>query len=306
MRTCLYYSESFLQIFKEYLAGIHNSRTAYEYQGYVILLCNYCEKDFLDIAREDVISFFHYMEGKRQNGTLSGKTVCVRLSCYRTLALYIQQNHQELEYKNPFLDIKKPDINDEIRVINMPSMEELDVVMSIAKETPMYYCILALATRTALSASNIVRLTFRNIKIIEEQTVLQISQGTKRKEDFFVRLPEDVEIILNDYINMLDTEIIDREGHLFYNKYKHALTIKNLDDGIARILKKSGLEKKYTMKDFRTRAVLEYAKAGATEHEIADYTGLGELRIRSFYRAANKVADCPANLVNYSLKSFSN
>ena len=305
MRECIYYSESFNMIFKEYLVRISNQRTAYEYEGYVILLCNYCCKDFLEITKEDAMSFFNYMESKRQNGTLSGKTICVRLSCYRALTLYIQKNHPELELSNAFLDIKRPDVSDEIQQINIPSMKELDAVMSVAKEEPMYYCIIAMATRTALSASNIVKLTLNNIKIIDGQTVLQISQESKKKEDIFVRLPEDVIMILSDYMDTLDENLLDSEGHLFYNKHKHALTIKNLDDAVARILKKSGLENKYTMKDFRTRAVLEYAKAGATEHEIVDYTGLGELRIRSFYRAASKISDCPASLVNYSLRSFS-
>lgn len=304
MRKCAYYSEVFSDILADYLSQVRNSRTAYEYEGYVMLLCNYCKKDFLDIREEDARSFFNYMESKRENGSLSGKTICVRLSCYRAITRYIQKEYEDLALHNAFASIKRPNVSDEICKINIPSMEELDLVLSAAKAEPVYYCILALATRLALSATNIIKLTTHNIQVIDNRVVLQISQESKRKEEFFVRLPEDVAMILSDYMDTLSEEQLDAAGHLFYNRHGHPMTLKNLDDGITRIIKRSGLIKKYTMKDFRTRAVLEYANAGATEHEIVDHTGLGELRIRSFYRAVGALRECPADLVNYRLATF--
>ena len=304
MRACAYYSDVFKKILSEYLSQVRNDRTAYEYEGYLMLLCNYCKKDFLDIKEADTRSFFNFMESKRQDGTLSGKTICVRLSCYRALTRYIQKEYDHLELQNAFESIKRPDVSDEISKINIPTMEELDQVLSAAKKEPMYYCILALATRLALSATNILKLTTHNIQVINDRVVLQISQESKRKEEFFVKLPEDVVLILSDYMDTLGEDQLDAAGHLFYNRHGHPMTLKNLDDGITRILKRSGLIKKYTMKDFRTRAVLEYANAGATEHEIIDHTGLGELRIRSFYRAAGTLRECPADLVNYRLATF--
>jgi len=54
----------------------------------------------------------------------------------------------------------------------------------------------------------------------------------------------------------------------------------------------------------RARAILEMIGAGATEQTVQDYLGLGTLRTRQFFEVKNTLQGCPADLVNYQIKSI--
>lgn len=305
MAQCKYLKKDTLEILDCFCAARRNQRTAYEYMGYIRSLCNYCEKDFLLLTKEDATKYFDYLHNSYTLGTLSRKTICVRLSCYRSIASYIVETYPDITYVNPFLHIKRPMVNDEIKALQIPSMEELDMIMQTAQNFPPCFCIFALAARTALSASNILRLRIDSLQEIEGRYLLFLKSSSLNKEDLYIDLPDDVVKILIDHISSLDQHIIDESRHLFYNKHKKVMTLKNLDDLVHKVVKASGVSTQYSLKDLRTRAILDYAHAGASIEDIRHYTGLGELRLQSFYRASHIVRTCPADLVCYTLKSTS-
>lgn len=302
MAQCKYLEKETLEVLDRFCASRRNQRTAYEYMGYIRSLCEYCEKDFLALTESDVRKYFDHLQNKYTAGALSLKTVCVRLSCYRSIASFIMDSYSDTAYINPFLHIKRPAVNDDIKVLQIPSMEELDIIMQTARNYPPSFCIFALASRTALSASSILRLRLDSLKEIEGRYMLFIKSTSLDKEDLCVNLPDDVAKILLDHIASLDKSIIDESQHLFYNKHKRAMSLKNLDDLVHRVVKESGVATQYSLKDLRTRAILDYAHAGAAVEDIRNYTGLGELRLQSFYKASHIFNSCPADLVCYSLK----
>lgn len=302
MVQCKYLEKETQEVLDHFCASRRSHRTAYEYMGYVRSLCEYCEKDFLMLTENDVCKYFDYLQNKYATGTLSLKTICVRLSSYRSIASFILDSYPDTAYINPFLHIKRPAVNDDIKVLQVPSMGELDIIMQTAHNYPPSFCIFALASRTALSASSILRLRLDSLKEIEGRYMLFIKSTSSDKEDLCVNLPDDVAKILLDHIASLDKSIIDENKHLFYNKHKRAMSLKNLDDLVHRVIKESGVTTQYSLKDLRTRAILDYAHAGAAVEDIRNYTGLGELRLQSFYKASHIFNSCPADLVCYSLK----
>lgn len=299
-----YLSEYFeKEIFPRYCARMRNARTKKEYASYIRILCDkFIHKDFLDITPEDAHEAFRKMKEFQRRGELSGKTICVRLSCYNAVSRFVKEEFPELEFENPFSKIERPEVSDRIRESRIPSMAELDAILSEAKKEPMYYLILSISTRTGMSASKIIRIT--KDCVFEESG----NMGVVLNDDLYpqkssaIIFPNDVSVLLKRYLESVI--ITDNENHIFFNRHGNPLTIKNLDSNIARIVKKAGVTYQYTLKDMRSRAILDMIDAGADEKEIQNYVGIGPIRTRQYYQAKGLVRGCPANLVNYEIKAI--
>jgi site-specific recombinase XerD len=100
---------------------------------------------------------------------------------------------------------------------------------------------------------------------------------------------------------------IDESGHLFYNKHNNPLTARNLDAYFEKIWKKSGIETKYTLKDLRSRSILDMVSAairsGSDLPTVGAYVGIKDLRLNTYVSANTIVGDCPADLVNFQIKN---
>ena len=185
-------------------------------------------------------------------------------------------------------------------------MEELDKFMGCVRNDPMYFLIYALATRVGLSASSILRI--KEGDVLKEdftdaegnslsRTFLRLD-GSGFTEDRYVVLPNDVAELFDRYLAVV-TPI---EGKIFLNQHNHPLTLKNLDSATERFIRQSGI-KRCTMKDLRSRAILELIKSGNDLDSIKEYTGLSYMRINTLASSKHLVdRKCPADLVNYELK----
>lgn len=291
------------EIFQTYASKVKNARTRTEYLRYIGILCNrFCKKDFLEIIEIDAINAFNQMYALCGEGNLSKKTICVRLSCYNSISKHIEKTYPELEFKNPFTKIIRPETDEKVTLANIPTLEELDVILTAAKTEPMYYLIISIATRVGLSATKILKMKKNSLFTENGRVGIFFPDSQSPTRSLSVILPEDVQLLLMNYIESMT--YINEDGNLFYNKYKHVLTLKNLDVNIASICKRAGLERTYGLKDMRTRAIMEMISAGATEQTVQDYLGLGALRTRQFFEVKNTLQGCPADLVNYQIKSI--
>lgn len=302
-KTSEYCSAEFNRHLEHYGYSVRKQRTFEEYVNNVNLLCNYLCMDFLDIDYNAAMKYYSYMMQRFRGETLSRKTICVRLSCYKSIASYISEVDES--YENPFALIKYPDKTDDtLNPKRIPSISELDDFISTVRSDPMFFLIYALATRVALSASTIIRMKITDI-IKEEyddgQTATLIRlPGIGKNEDKFIMLPRDVATLLDRYL----ATVVPVDGKIFVNQHRRPLTLKNLDTATSRFLVASGIKNKYTMKDLRSRAILELAKAGVSLDEIHEYTGLSYMRINTLVKSKYLVErKCPANLVNYELKT---
>lgn len=293
-------AKEFIYYYEITLRGLNKERTKDEYTGYINLLCNYLNKDFLEISEKDAQKYFSYLNEQYRKEKLSRKTICVRLSCYNKVASCISE--QDEEYKNPFELIPRPKVdNNKINPLNVPSVEELDTLLALAKKNYMLYTILCLASRVALSSENIVNLNTSKIVREKEKIVLICPPKNDFQKERFIVLPSDVSKVLNTYIQSIEP---DENGSIFFNKHHKPLTVRNLDQYVSDLVKESGITKKYSLKDFRTRAILEIEDGGATEDVISEYIGLAPTRVRDFISAKGLLKDrCPAELSVISIRA---
>ena len=290
-----YYLEAFLTTKK-------NKRTKEEYRNNIIMLCEkLLKKDFLDITEEDAYTLFQRMNERIYEEKLTYKTVTFRLCVYSSFANFIQTVYPDLKYTNPFVKIERPVIIDKVSPASIPSLEELDKILSVAKSEPMYYLIIALVTRCGLTATNIVRLTKTNIFVEKDKWGLYIPNPENENKTISILLPKDVIQLLKKYLLTLKYE--DSQQHLFYNVHGNAITLKNLSSHIDKIVTAADVEFHYTLKDMRSRAILDLIESGADGETVQQYMGIGPMRTRQFFEAKGMATGCPVDLVNYRLKT---
>ncbi|WP_026653441.1 tyrosine-type recombinase/integrase [Butyrivibrio proteoclasticus] len=288
-------SEDFKRYFMECTMNM-NSRTRDEYISYINLLVNRQCKDFIDITEEDARSYFNYLGSKLDSGSMTRKTVGVRLSCFRTIASFLEDKIEE--YRNPFINIVRPEISPDINPNRIPSMEELDMLMSASRTDPKSFLIMALATRMGLSVTSILSLNRGSIVKEGSITYLYFASKNDFKGNSYIPVPEDVAVILDDYVSQLS----DEDNVLFKNKRGNRMNLQNVDKIVRDLVKTTGIKTNYTMKDFRNRAILEMAAHGASLNDLKAYTGLSDVRLDTFMKHTDYVSThCPANLVNYRL-----
>ncbi len=289
-----YCSEDFKKYFYASVQG-REKRTIEEYIGYVSLICNKCMKDFLELTVDDVSLYFQSLNSQLSDGKITRRTIGTRLSCYRTISQYIEDRLDG--YVNPFTRVIRPASKPDFDPNKIPTMKELDMLMSEAKADPQLYVILALATRVGLSAASIMSLRYNMIMCENDRVYLFFQNKSDFKKDTYIQLPEDVRDIVISYCG---TRLGTSDEHLFKNKWGNPMSLVNLDAAVAGVTKKCSLD--YTLKDFRARAILEMAKAGVGLDSLMAYTGLSSTRLESFVKSKDILSGvCPADLVNYRL-----
>jgi len=300
-----YLSKEFMEYFNHFSSD-YRTRTVKEYLGIVRLLSEYAKKDFLDISPTDAGNFFSDMKIRIQHDKMTVSTYNARLSCCKKLGTYIEETYPQLNYSSPFVLIEALPMKLSIKASNVPSLEEMDALLSVSKDNSMYYLILCLAFRMGLSSSDIVALRRTYIRQLDDCVTIVFPPDPSHKEQREKALPEDLKDIMLDYLKNMVYE--DSEGHLFYNKYRNPLTLRNLDSLIKKMMKLSGVVGDYTIKDFRTRAILEMVRVSANDESgeelerVCEYVDIGELRMSYYKEARNLVNSCPANLVNLRVK----
>lgn len=294
-------------ILPDFLGTYDNKRTAEEYFSAVNMLCDFVKKDFLDVTCGDADSYFSVLDDSISAGSFSPHTYNVRLSLYKNLADYILEKCPGVMEINPFMHLSRKITSANIDISKIPTMKELDQILCAAKEySSMYYVIISLVGRLALTSSSIVSLDASNVLTENGRVMLYFPRHGKTPEQV-VMLPEDVQLLLTSYLE--NATHLSRGGYLFINSHGNPLSLRILDRHFSNILSKSGVCRRYTLRDVRTRAVLEMTKAALDNNvelsAVASYTGLRSLRMSSFAEACVHHTPCPADLVNFRLNSHS-
>lgn len=302
-----YLSELFMDYFTEFInqnAMSDNTRKEYLYR--IRHICDWCEKDFLDITAQDAEKYFNYLQNQRASQDISRRTIYGRYNTCCNVSSFIQ-NQGANEYRNPFTSLKicAPD-NECVPLHSIPSSEAMDTILEKAPDE-MYYLVFALAFRVALSLSEILSLTTNHI--VESGDVMFIRCNARKTIPArTVALSEDIANLMRNYLNNMP--YMDEQGHLFYNKYKNPLTMDNATRCLRKIMKECNFDEKYTLRGFRSRSILDMvvatAKKEACMEDVADYVGIRSHRLAAYVKSSSGVIiNTPANLVNINIKPYS-
>jgi len=288
---------------KEYLyayfeANKFSALTKVEVEKTISKICDFCGKDFLDIDRVDSEKFYRDMVDR---GLTASTTNSIWSRC-RKFATYLYKNSELIDYVSPFSDTILEKVPVRVNTNRIVGTSEVDKILEAAKDNLMVYVILSMAFRIAVSSSDFINLKKENVKFLEDGALLYFPKKHLHKEQV-IPLPDDIAKLLKLYMD--NQPYYDSEGHLFYNKWKSPLTMRNLDALVEKYRKAAGVEK-YTLKDLRSRAILDMINAtqdnGGDIGSVGEYVRLHGLRLNAYVTASGAIRnECPANLVNISV-----
>ena len=296
MQKSIYMSDLFVdRIYPAFASTKKKPGTAANYFKSARCVCDFCQKDFLKLTEDDAKSYHEYLLEQEADGKISNRTIKVRFVGFNQLARFICAGYPDEMESNPFERIVLPLTEEHLKYQRIPTMKEIDDLLTAAKDDEQMYLILCLICRMGLTAAETVKLKRQQIAETEENSIGIICIG-KDGTEILRPVPEDVKEILLDYI-----EESGVESELFHNEWNKPLTERNLNYLIKKYAALAGLETKCSVKDLRNRAILSMLAANASPQDVAQYAGIGMVRTRQFVNEGNIIAECPADLVNFRI-----
>lgn len=276
-------------IFPAFCETVRAERTKAEYFSALCLYCDFMEKDFLMQTMDDALKYSQHLSSRISSGTFSKTTLVTRISCYRKLEEFVRDMYGEDMCQRCWAKIQMPALDSSVSKDRIPSVEDIDILLGNAKaEGMMWYVIISLVIKCALTASEIVHV--RRSSFINEHGDVYIYLADKGKpvnfqEKRYMKMPEDMRDLFLSYLATIPQD----SEYIFFNNAGRPLSLKNIDDALSRMY--AGYEKKYTIKDIRSRGILEMLASSDNPTAVGEYVGLSQLRMKSFVEAAGLVDD---------------
>lgn len=279
----------------EILNNYVSSFTANSQKNYIYSIsdcCNFLEKDFLLINKEDAYKYAEHLHQKNKAEELSLTTIKNILSQCRLFSDYIA-GHVKSDFICPFDQSLEPTKTNDVKINSIPTYEELDEVLKAAKKfSNGLFVIVSMVARMALPSSAILKLNKNDIFLSDDESYMVI-RGTSRKKDRSVVIPEDIKSLIEKY---LETCPYDTSKHLFFNKRGKALSLRMLDFYIDTAQRKANLKKSFCIRNIKDRAMLDMITNGASVADVSKYTGITPNRVELYSGIRTK--NCPPNLTH--------
>lgn len=247
----------------------------------------------LDVAAIDAEAYYQAMLTRQHDHTLSSYTVSVRIKICSDFYAWLRDS--EYIDTNPFSHISVPVLEDRPFTEKVPTASEIDDALAAAEEMGEdAYLALCLVVRMALTDTDIR--TLKKDCVIEHEGVVafRFFDEDGKTPDRYVTVPEDLKAAVLEYVSKCSTE------YMFPSNRKKQYSVKGLERRNEKIMMAAGLKGKYSMKDFRTRAILQMLYDGADEREVCRYANLSMRRIHSYQASplmgSMMLASCPANV----------
>lgn len=293
-------SPKFLSIWDAFTAQkLKNKRTSYEYMLMINSICSYLSCDFLEITIEGAKYFFLNMVNKSNQSEkkLSVKTLNGRYSCLRSIGNFIAEHRDIFElpdYINVFLYVDIAHYSEMLNPSSVPSLEELDRLLTSVKGDDMLYLIFCLVIRCGFSAGEICSLAAEHIQIDgADRAFVLITHGKVTRQ---VKIPPDVFPVLSSYAN--ERGIVS--GPLFHNLKGGPLTYKTLNSYVKSAVKAAGLS--FTLQDMRNASIAHMLVGGASFQDTASYVGISERWMYRYKDVLESLDTAPCDYQNFRIK----
>lgn len=264
-----------LKIWKLFSKRFRNANSCNVYFGDINEFLDYCKKDFLDITQIDADQFYHYLHEKVKQDLLRLTTVKKKIKELHKFSDFIIEIAQQELVKIPhtfdnFFYRYAVQYFAEEEIKKVPTLTEIDKLMDVAKNDIMTYTILAIVERIGLKSTDICNLKPNDIIRDGKESFLII----KRKKEREIRLiPEDVWIILEDYLNhRLHYE------YLFYNKWGKKLNTQYFHLKMRTLTEQAGVPH-YSLKDLRNVCGIVLFAYGVKPKQVAQQLGITTMHV---------------------------
>ena len=296
----IYFSDKFINILTIYCDNRRSKRTAKEYWSVCRIICDFLQKDFLEISREDAKKYFDYLEEECQKGNIKDTTINHRFYVCKSVAMQVNNISPELGFGQPFSYFSSLEIDPELKANKLASTKDIDKLLIACEDNLKMYLMISLAYRMALSTSEVANIKEDDFTYTDGELYLTVTSDAIGADYKLLRVPEDIEILINKYLSV--REYADENRYLFYNRVKKKITVRNIDSMFMGVVARAGLKTRYTFKDLRAKAIVDTLKSNddklETLQEIGEYTGLKGLQLNKYIEVSRKIRSSRVN--NYT------
>lgn len=280
-------------------------RTRKEYINVVRNFDKCIGHDPLKLTEDEAMNYYNFLLERIKSNRLSYTTGLMRLSVMRSLCEFIRYHHENhgLKYTNHFASISLPDIDKTIKQEELPTEDELNTILKLAKEynDSKAFLVFSLVIKCGLTSNELCSLNLEYI-VIDEKDNMCIQFPSKKRRGRIIKIPKEISILINDYID--SNEIY--EGAIFINKRKTRMKIRDaerlLNKYIQYGMEQELINRHFTLQTLRHAAFSYMLKGGASETSVAQYGGI-TTKWMSRYR---QIATCETNeqAIDYSIISI--
>lgn len=290
---CPFFSDETITCFESYSLSQLKSEKSRDSYGYLIAgICNFSECDFLELSPSRIVNYFNEKEKECSINTLQWQ-----MGAFRGYSKYLDhrltamgQNpiyYQMFSYKGFSFEDAAP------QTLDIPSYKEVNQVLELLKAegNTMCFTAMALALRCALTSEEICSLKREQI-IVDTAGHYGIHFINKKKEERFVKLPEDIINLLGIHIRNIPLG----SSYLFLNKRGAPISIRYLQQKILNACRAAGV-KSFTMQHLRNLSAGQMFASGAPAQSLSYYIDIGQEWI---HRYNKYVPELESAAVDYS------
>ena len=299
-------SDTTRQFFDDFKVTLKSEQSQKEYFYIINAFCNYCEKDYLVAAADDFKNYFDSMDTAAAMGNISSKTICTRYAVMIYFSAYIVSHADDYDvnsFVNYMVKVKKPGVSINIKSKSIPTLEQLDRIYTAAQTDYAMYCIISLVNKCALTVEQICKLRLQSF-IMDSEMNCGILFPYQYSADKYIKLPDDVRDILNEYVNEVRNSSTD---FFFCNAKGGQLTPRVLQNRMKRIVNAAAGDEEwnFSLQDIRNLSVVLMLKGGAAADDVATYIGINSKWMQKFDKAVEDFIMAPCDFINLDIKNIS-
>ncbi len=250
-----YISETFKReiwpCFEEEFSG-GRAHSLKNYKNTLEPFCNFVQKDFLSITQEDISSYYAYLEGRVQAGTMSQRTMLTYKKNLRALSCaaerFIKEKQLPIIYNNYFHNSVQGDVRSISENAWLASSEEVSRLIAQA-HSPKEMLVLVMLTEGALTASQISTLTWEGLDEEGHWYRYDECHGFSVSELFL--------IAWRDYKEEFLEAGQEPKGLLFLNRNKNPINTKGISSLIKRCRREAGISSDITARQLRDYGLMQ-------------------------------------------------
>lgn len=303
--TSAYFSDTFRHILEDFCNyKLRSQKTKRNYLLNTINLCNFLQKDFLDIRREDADRYFEYISRQKDedgHSEVSVRTITARASIFRSIGRFIVTNKGNYanvpeDYSNVFLGLSMGEYSEYVNPLKVPTLEELDDILEEAKDNEMLYLIFTMVIRCALTPNELCSIEAEMVKVDADGRAFLV---LKKKNDHVrhVKIPSDVFELFVTYTKHINVT----SGLVFFCTHGNTLKYSQLNKYTNAVIKSAGYT--YTLKDIRNASIAYMLFGGAAPKDTAEYAGISERWMYKYKYVLEALDKAPCDYQHFKIST---
>ena len=265
-----------LNILPNYFSNFKSDATKRSYMNVFNDFANYIKKDILSASPKDCLDFLDHLN---DTDSLKKSTRIKKRKQLSSLYTYLQENAKKYDlgtFDNIFTDLLPPQVREEIRFSEVPTLFEIDRLIGYLKKNDWFtLCAVLFAFRTFLSTEEIRNLTVDNIIMTKDSKVCVQIKNIRNKELRYNVIPPDMAIIISKYIGSLPVIPGMDQAHrkLFANLEGEVPPQKTFRNRLKKAWKQIGVNQSYSFNNLRNAGVVYAVSNNADITSVADALG---------------------------------